>query len=438
MAVLDLLKAQKAPVSLKELITQLGSDYSERTVRRWLAAFVSDGAIEKTGKKRAARYYVPQSPSPQTIYHFSQNSLPAIIYVSRPIFERKPVSYHYEWIQNYCPGKTYYLSAATRQQLYLAGLRQHSHDPAGTYVHRIYNRLLIDLSYNSSRLEGNTYSLLETQRLILEGANAQGKLDTERVMILNHKEAIRYLIENAGKLEIESREIYTLHFLLSDGLVTTEYAGKVRDYGVRVSGSTYMPLDHVHRLEKQIQLVCQKAVQIDDPYEQSFFLLIHISYLQAFVDVNKRTARLSANIPLIKNNYVPLSFNDIDKSDYMLAITAIYELNDTKPLEELYVASYLRTCQFYDVAVDAVGLDEIRVRYRQLRRDLIRHIVTRLLTGEKLDKYIENKARQHITAADQAAFVEDIREDLKELSPSRIAGIGISIIELEKWRQKNN
>lgn len=174
------------------------------------------------------------------------------------------------------------------------------------------------------------------------------------------------------------------------------------------------------------------------PMSKAFFLLIHISYLQAFVDVNKRTARLSANIPLIKNNYVPLSFNDIDKSDYMLAITAIYELNDTKPLEELYVASYLRTCQFYDVAVDAVGLDEIRVRYRQLRRDLIRHIVTRLLTGEKLDKYIENKARQHITAADQAAFVEDIREDLKELSPSRIAGIGISIIELEKWRQKNN
>ena len=73
------------------------------------------------------------------------------------------------------------------------------------------------------------------------------------------------------------------------------------------------------------------------------------------------------------------------------------------------MASYLRTCQFYDVAKDAVGLDEIRVRYRQLRRDLIRHIVTRLLTGEKLDKYIENKARQHITAADQAAFVEDIR-----------------------------
>ena len=79
----------------------------------------------------------------------------------------------------------------------MAGLRQHSHDPAGTYVHRIYNRLLIDLSYNSSRLEGNTYSLLEIQRLILEGANAQGKLDTERVMILNHKKAIRYLIENA-------------------------------------------------------------------------------------------------------------------------------------------------------------------------------------------------------------------------------------------------
>lgn len=114
-------------------------------------------------------------------------------------------------------------------------------DPAGTHAHQIFNRLLIDLSYNSSRLEGNTYSLLDTQRLVLEGSSAEGKLDEEKIMILNHKEAIRYLVDNAHRLDVDEQTICTLHYLLSDGLVEARYAGKVRDHGVRIGGSTYVP-----------------------------------------------------------------------------------------------------------------------------------------------------------------------------------------------------
>ncbi len=226
----------------------------------------------------------------------------------------------------------------------MAGRRLRKDDIAGTYAHQIYNRLLVDLSYNSSRLEGNTYSLPETQKLLLKGEAAEGKLDEERTMILNHKEAIRYLIDNAPRLQVDSLTICTLHFLLVGALVEVEDAGRIRREGIKIWGSVYIPYEDPKQLQARLDLIAQKASQIEDPYEQSFFLLVHVSYLQAFIDVNKRTARLSSNIPLIQKNLVPLSFNDVTREDYNSAIITIYELQDIRPLLDLYRFSYLRTC----------------------------------------------------------------------------------------------
>jgi Fic family protein len=147
------------------------------------------------------------------------------------------VTYIPDWLQAYIPNETFYLPTSARIQLRKAGERANGQDPAGTYAHQIFSRLLIDLTYNSSRLEGNTYSLLETERLLLHGEKAEGKLDDESVMILNHKEAIRYLVDNANRLEVSRNTICTIHYLLSDGLVEPKYAGKVRDFGVRIGGS---------------------------------------------------------------------------------------------------------------------------------------------------------------------------------------------------------
>jgi Fic family protein len=194
-------------------------------------------------------------------------------------------------------------------------------------------------------------------------------------MILNHKEAIRYLVDNAPKLEVNRNTICTLHYLLSDGLVKPQDAGKVRRYPVRIGGSVYSPFEDTKRLEIQLEKIATKAALIEDPFEQSIFLLIHISYLQAFADVNKRTARLSANIPLIKGNLVPLAFSDVQKEDYLSAMIAIYELQDARPLVDLYAYSYMRTCAAYDTTVKAIGFDEARVRYRQERRSVVRAVI---------------------------------------------------------------
>jgi Fic family protein len=430
--VLTLLQTQINPLSLGEILTRLGEDYSERTVRRWLQEFVQLGLVDKVGKKKSTVYRALPVIQPDNIL-FSEASVESLAYIHQPLFNRSPKSYNADWLDKYQPNVTHYLSDQQREELKVYGQRDDIVEPAGTYARKIYHRLLIDLSYNSSRLEGNTYSRLDTEKLILEGTDNPLKLDEEKIMILNHKEAIRYLVDNSTKITPDVNTICTLHYLLSDGLMPTEYSGKVREHSVRVSSSTYITLEGAQVLKKQLQLICHKACEIHDFYEQSFFLLVHLAYLQVFADVNKRTSRLSANIPLIKNNLVPLSFNGIDKDDYISAILAVYELNDVHPLAELYVFSYKRTCQEYSATLDVLGFDEVRIRYRRERREMLRYIILNQLHSEPLKHYVDEKVKFVIPEEYAKDFLEDLNEDLKYINASRIVGLGITVKDLEEW-----
>ncbi|MEN9654295.1 MAG: hypothetical protein RL235_407, partial [Chlamydiota bacterium] len=217
MAVLRQLGLESEPISLPKLMCELGEGFKERSVRRWLHLLVAEGTVRKIGQRRGTKYVVAgrsEDTKEDISSCFSSASLKVIEFVKRPLFERHPVAYADDWFDSYQPNSSYYLPATLRQQLQASGGRANAHDPAGTYAHQIFNRLIIDLSYNSSRLEGNTYSLLDTERLLLHGDIAEGKLDEERAMILNHKEAIRYLVDNAPKIEVCRNVICTLHFLL--------------------------------------------------------------------------------------------------------------------------------------------------------------------------------------------------------------------------------
>lgn len=436
MAVLHQLSQESEPISLSSLIDKLGNEYPERSVRRWLSEMITEGLIEKIGHKKISKYQVlklfNREPN-KTASCFGLKSIKIVEQVRRPIYERTPIAYADHWVEAYMPNITFYISEERQIQLEKSGLRSKREEPAGTYAHQIFNRLLIDLSYNSSRLEGNTYSLLDTQRLLLEGSSAEGKLDEERIMILNHKEAIGYLVDNAFRLTISEQTICTLHYLLSDGLIESRYAGKIRDHAVRIGGSTYIPFEDKKQLQSRFNRIIEKAAKIENFYEQSFFLLIHLTYLQAFSDVNKRTARLSANIPLIQSNLVPLSFNDVEREDYTSAVIAIYELQEISPMLDLYLFSYMRTCAMYDSTVKAIGFDEVRVRYRQQRRDVVRHIIMNQLSGETMKEYINNQNKKLIKKEDQPSFFEDIMDDLKEIDLSRIAGLGITPDQMNAW-----
>jgi len=397
------------------------------------------GRLRKSAKKRGTKYSAVGRSfevSTEISSCFSSASLDAIKVVKKPLFEKPPVTYAEEWFDSYQPNSDYYLRPELRRQLFESGKRANSQDPAGTYAYQIFNRLIIDLSYNSSRLEGNTYSLLDTERLVLHGDAAMGKLDEEKVMILNHKDAIKHLVSSSRTLELNSNMIRTLHYLLSDGLVESSEAGNVRRHGVRIGGSTYLPYEDPKKLELQLEKIAEKAALINDPFEQSIFLLIHLSYLQAFIDVNKRTTRLAANIPLIKGNLVPLAFNDIKVEDYMSAMIAIYELQNIEPLIDLYFYSYMRTCAAYDSTLRAMGFDEVRVRYRQERRALIREIILQEIVGTALEAYVSEEANKLVPMIAREDFIQDVKEDLEELDESRLGGLGVTNDQLNSGIKK--
>jgi Fic family protein len=434
-AVFDGLRQKRQAVSIKELLDALGTGYTERSVRRWLSELVEEGIVQKLGEKRGTKYQASLQVIAPT-QALSEESKKILEGLRGSTHLREPVTYADEWIKSYVPNKTFYLPLNSRLLLHQLGSRSYAGDIAGTYAHKIFNRLLIDLSYNSSRLEGNTYSLIDTQKLILEGKTAEGKLDAETQMILNHKEAIRHLVNIAPRLKVSEETICTLHYLLASGLIDDHYAGKIRDVGVSIQGSVYLPFENRGQLKLRLQRIVEKAALISDPFEQSLFLLIHLSYLQAFLDVNKRTARLAANIALIKHNFVPLSFNDVEKNDYNGAMIAVYELQEIRPILDLYLYSYTRTCTIYDATIKTMGFDEFRARYRQQRRLVVREVIVKNLHGKAQAKYLTSKIGRLIKAEDREAFKEDVIEDLSEMDANRLVGFGVTKEEFNHWHKR--
>lgn len=434
MAIISALEKAGHPMSSGELSQALSGEHSARSLRRSLQELEAAGAIQKIGDKKGARYDLAHTKNvPQSELLFTPASQEIIERITQPIYLRDPVTYHENWLSNYRPNVDYYLPTSQRSKLMSLGSRTEFGTLAGTYARHIHNRLLIDLSYNSSRLEGNTYSLLDTEKLVIEGITADSKLEAEKIMILNHKAAIRYLVEDAEKIQILPETIYTLHYLLSDGLLLPEYCGVTRDHSVKIGGSSYIPIDNPKSLASHIVKICEKAALIQDPFEMSFFMLVHLAYLQAFEDCNKRTSRLSANIPLIQKNLVPFSFNDIPKNDYINAMLAIYELNDINPLIDLYCFSYERTCKTYDVTAQVLNVDRIRILYRDQRRKIMGDIIRNKLHDTAAKAYIVSHAQQLIPPNDCAEFIAVMEEDLALLTFPRVAGLGITRGEFEGW-----
>ena len=202
---------------------------------------------------------------------------------------------------------------------------------------------------------------------------------------------------------------------------------------MNIGQSTYKPLNNPHLLKELFELLLFKARKIEDPFEQSFFLLVHLSYLQAFEDVNKRTSRLSCNIPFIKNNLCPLSFTDVSRDDYTAALLAIYEKNDVEPMLELFAWAYSRSCEQYGVVKKSLGeIDAFRIQYRQQRKIIMGQIVKKVLHGAETEELIESYCKeQEIKDIDK--FTAMTLADLSTLHAGAIIGLGITEAQLEAW-----
>lgn len=298
---------------------------SRRTLQRKLAALTNAGLLTVSGAGRSARYQwagaTPQSGVPTesndttrfpSFIAVSNDSFDILAYVDRPLAARTPIGYQQELLSGYQPGRTWYLPESMRKQLHATGETGAEPRPAGTHGRRILNRLLIDLSRASSQLEGNTYTRLDTRKLIENGQAATGREASETQMILNHKAAIELRIENTDALAFNRLTLMNLHSALAENLVPNPAdERRLRSHIVETSGSVYRPLSVPTQISDAFDLMLDKVTQIADPFEQSLFMTVHLPYLQAFSDINKRTSRLAANLPLIRANLCPLTFLDV-------------------------------------------------------------------------------------------------------------------------------
>lgn len=367
----------------------------------------------------------------------SPESRSLLHYVSQGVNERLPVGYNHEFLRSYEPNKTFYLALEQREKLLGIGRVEAIERPAGTYARNILNRLLIDLSWNSSRLEGNTYSLLETKRLIELGETAAGKDVSEAQMILNHKDAIEYIVDYTSDERITSHEICSIHALLSENLLGDPAAsGRVRNIIVNIGGSTYVPLENPQVLRECFDLFIDKINSITDPFEQSLFSIVHLSYLQAFEDVNKRTARLVANIPMIKENLKPLSFAEVDQRAYVSALLGVYERNDISLIRDLYIWAYNRSSQRYTAIQQSMGEPNLlKLRYRERIHGIVSSIIIERVAGAKVVSKIQDLIEAgNIPEADRSAVFNLIETEIISLHDGNIARFRVRPSEFQAWK----
>lgn len=459
---LALLAAQPAGMGIEPLAlamtTAMGQAMPRRTLQRRLAQLVAQGQVRSVGRARAVRYerVGPAVNAPHEVREtedtargYAEAYVPTSAggaevkaLVRRPMTLRKPVGYQLAFLEDYHPNRTAYLPAALRNQLHAMGRVGNGSSvkadqpPAGTFARDILNRLLIDLSWASSRLEGNTYSRLDTQRLLELGQAAEGKNALETQMILNHKQAIEYLVLDSSHAQVSAECVIALHALLSEGLMHDPAAvGRLRRRAVEIGGSVYLPVALPQRVEELFGIVIQSAVEIRDPFEQAFYLMVHLPYLQPFEDVNKRVSRLAANIPLIRQNLCPLSFIDVPRQAYVDAMIGVYELNRVDLLRDVFVWAYERSCQQYAaVKQNLVQPDVFRLRYRQALGEVVAAIVRGGTAATAAQ--IADRIPSSVAKPDHARFVQLVLREFESLHAGNAVRFGIRPLELEAWTRK--
>ena len=449
---------QRAPdgLGLAQLL-ELHPDVSRRTAQRLLAGWVAGGDIVAVGQARARRYVASAQAANAnrasganrvegTADHFpatiplSADSRDVLAYVDQPLAARKPVGYQREFLESYQPNVTWYLPAPLRRQLHNMGHTAQAGEPAGTYSRAILNRLLIDLSWASSQLEGNTYSRLDTRALIEHGQVAQGKAATETQMILNHKTAIELLVESVERQGSESAagfDRYTLmnlHAALSENLLPNPAdEGRVRQHIVEIGKSVFRPLSVPQQIDEALAMLLTKASQIDDPFEQAFFMLVHVPYLQPFADINKRTSRLIANLPLFRANLCPLTFVDVPEAAYSRAILGVYELTRVELLRDVFVWAYERSTQEYlAIKQDLAEPDPLRLTYRDVIKQTVHAVVTH--AQDEALTVIAHAVADRVPEPDRAAVQAVIVDELRRLHEGVLARYGLRPSEFAAWK----
>lgn len=306
---------------------------SDATLKRVIAAGIKAGDIVAEGKARATRYRL--SPQAQLLMPLNLDTYFALEVDERQVHS----SYNFELING--------LLAETRlfsdkELAHLDALqdefRQHVNELTDNEYRKEMERLGIDLSWKSSQIEGNTYTLLETERLLRESKTAEGKTREEAVMLLNHKDALSFILDNPDYLqELTVSHIEDIHQLLTKDLSIDK---GLRRHRVGITGTNYHPLDNEFQIREAMRDACKLINSKYNIFEKALLTLLLLSYIQPFSDGNKRTARITSNALLIANDYCPLSFRSIDSIDYKKAMLIFYEQNNLYAFKQIFIEQF--------------------------------------------------------------------------------------------------
>jgi hypothetical protein len=452
-AILEIVESHANGASLRDITTALKPQLAPRTLQYRLKYLVDKGRLVAEGAgRRWAKYRVPPSQAaPEVVaaakpaaeeeaaaVPLSPSSAEIRRYLEQPLAARKPVGYNREFLDSYRPNETFYLSQAQRAHLAQVGKPDFDDQAAGTYAKQILNRLLIDLSWNSSRLEGNTYSLLDTTRLIEFGEAAEGRDRLEAQMIVNHKDAIEFLVNEAQAIGFNRYTILNLHGILAQNLLPDPSApGRLRRMGVGIGKSTFHPLELPQLIEECFNHLLDTAAAIQDPFEQALFAMVQLPYLQPFDDVNKRVSRLSANIPFIKRNLSPLSFIDVPRALYIEALLGVYELNKIDMLRDVFIWAYERSAARYAAVRQSLGEpDPFRFKHKAALRQIVGEVVRGRMDRKAAAAYVAAWVEKNdIPESEREKFRDMAEADLVSLHEGNFARYQIRPSEFEAWQQ---
>ena len=322
------------PLSSRDDIAKgIAFDGSDATMKRMIALGVQDGSIVVEGKARATRYRL--SDQAHLLMPLNLDT-----YFSQDQDKRQvQTSFNFDLIRQQLPVVTLFTDdeMALLNELQ-AEFKQHISEMTENEYRKEMERLGIDLSWKSSQIEGNTYSLLETERLLRESKTADGKTKEEAVMLLNHKDALRFVLDNPDYLQhLTISHIEDIHQLLTKELSVDR---GIRHRRVGITGTNYHPLDNEFQIREALRDTCELINGKENVFEKALLTLVLLSYIQAFSDGNKRTARITSNAILIANGYCPLSFRSVDSIDYKKAMLIFYEQNNLYAFKKIFIEQF--------------------------------------------------------------------------------------------------
>ncbi|WP_290016487.1 Fic family protein [uncultured Alistipes sp.] len=302
------------------------------TVKRELAKAVAEGTIVVSGQRKAARYSVAPGSSLLQLVDMEA-------YFSKEIDERNICeSYNFELLDTLATVSLFTLQETAKLDALQKTFADHLSRLTTTEYRKEMERLGVDLSWKSSQIEGNTYSLLETERLLLEKETAAGKSKDEAVMLLNHKEALDFILDHPDYLsELTVAKIENIHSILVEELAVDR---NIRVRRVGITGTNYRPLDNEFQIREALERTCALVNGKESVFEKALLVLLLLSYIQPFADGNKRTARIVSNALLVANGYCPLSFRTVDSIDYKKAMLLFYEQNNVSAFKRIFVEQF--------------------------------------------------------------------------------------------------